>query len=131
MPITFEIDHGTQRVMITATGDIRIEDMVALLTKLAESRAFAYSQRFDARGAAILLTAEETRRIVPLVARLREEHGQSRTAFIADSDVSFGMARMYATLSADTDSGFMVYRSLEEGDAWLGWQRVQSEQRAR
>ena len=54
-----------------------------------------------------------------------------RTAFIADSDVSFGMARMYATLSADTDSGFMVYRAIEEGDAWLGWQRVQSEQRAR
>lgn len=130
MPITFEVDHGAQRVMVTATGDIRIEDMVALVTKLAELRVFAYSQRFDARGAAILMTAEETRRIVPLVARLREEHGQARTAFIADSDVSFGMARMYATLSADTDSGFMVYRAIEEGDAWLGWQRVQSEQRA-
>ncbi len=130
MPITFEVDHGAQRVMVTATGDIRIEDMVALVTKLAELRVFAYSQRFDARGAAILMTAEETRRIVPLVARLREEHGQARTAFIADSDVSFGMARMYAILSADTDSGFMVYRAIEEGDAWLGWQRVQSEQRA-
>ena len=130
MPITFEVDHGAQRVMVTATGDIRIEDMVALVTKLAELRVFAYAQRFDARGAAILMTAEETRRIVPLVARLREEHGQARTAFIADSDVSFGMARMYATLSADTDSGCMVYRAIEEGDAWLGWQRVQTEQRA-
>jgi L-2-hydroxyglutarate oxidase LhgO len=128
MPIEFEVDHGTQRVMVTATGELRIEDLAALVTRLAEMRVFGYSQRFDARGALVMLTAEETRRMVPLVARLREEHGQARTAFIADSDVSFGMARMYATLSADSDSGFMVYRTIEEGDAWLGWQRASSQQ---
>jgi L-2-hydroxyglutarate oxidase LhgO len=130
MPVTFEVDHATQRVMVTATGDVRVEDMAALVAQLAGQGVFGYGQRFDARGAAILLTAEETRRIVPLIARLREEHGQARTAFIADSDVSFGMARMYATLSADTDSGFMVYRTIEEGDAWLGWQRSSAQQRA-
>jgi hypothetical protein len=130
MPITFEVDHAAQRVLATATGDIRIEDMVAYVSKLAALNVYAYATRFDARGAVVLLTAEETRRIVPLIARLRQEHGHARTAFVADSDVSFGMARMYATLSADTDTGFMVYRSMDEGDAWLGWQRTQSEQRA-
>jgi hypothetical protein len=130
MPITFEVDHAAQRVLATATGDIRIEDMVAYVSKLAALNVYAYATRFDARGAVVLLTAEETRRIVPLIARLRQEHGHARTAFVADSDVSFGMARMYATLSADTDTGFMVYRSIDEGDAWLGWQRTQSEQRA-
>ena len=131
MPIAFEIDHAAQRVMVTATGDIRIEDMAALVNRLAELRVFSYAQRFDARGAAVVMSAEEMRRIVPLIGRLREEHGPARTAFIADSDVSFGMARMYATLSADTDSGFMVYRTIDEGDAWLGWQRTEAEQRAR
>ena len=38
MPIAFEIDHATQRVMVTATGDIRIEDMAALVNRLAELR---------------------------------------------------------------------------------------------
>jgi DNA-binding transcriptional LysR family regulator len=131
MPIAFEVDHATQRVHVTATGDIRIEDVVALMNQLADLRALSYTQRFDARGALVAMTAEETRRLVPLIGRLREEHGQARTAFISDSDVSFGMARMYATLSADTDSGFMVYRTIEEGDLWLGWQRAQSEQRSR
>ncbi len=129
MPIAFEIDHAAQRLLVTATDQIRIEDMVALVTRLAELRVFGYSQRFDARGALVMLTAEEMRRIVPLIGRLREEHGQARTAFIADSDVSFGMARMYATLSADTDTGFMVYRTIEEGEEWLGWQRASVEQR--
>lgn len=131
MPITYEVDHNAQRVRVTAAGDIRLEDMVALVTELAEARCLTYSQLFDARQAVLQLTADETRRIVPLVGRLREEHGHARTAFISDSDVTFGMARMYATLSADSDSGFMVYRTIEEGTAWLGWQRSTSEQRSR
>jgi hypothetical protein len=127
MPITYEVDHNTQRVQCVATGDIRLEDMAAHVTALADAHCLGYPQLFDARGAALTLTAEETRRIVPLIGRLRDEHGQARTAFIADSDVSFGMARMYATLAADSDTGFMVYRTLDEGTAWLGWQRAASE----
>ncbi len=130
MAITYDVDHNAQRVMVTATGDIRIEDMAALVMDLAEKRTFAYAQRFDARNAALLLSAEEIRRLVPVIGRLREEHGHARTAFIAESDVTFGMARMYATLSSDTDSGFMVYRTIEDGDAWLGWQRAPSAQRS-
>ncbi len=130
MAITYDVDHSTQRVMVTATGEIRIEDMAALVMELAEKRVFAYAQRFDARNAMVMMNAEEVRRIVPMIARLREEHGHARTAFIAESDVSFGMARMYATLSADTDNGFMVYRTIEEGDAWLGWQRAHTSQPA-
>lgn len=128
MSIRYEVDHDTQRVRVIANGDIRIEDMAALMSELADARCFAYSQLFDARDATLLLTAEETRRIVSLIGRLREEHGHARTAFVAASDVTFGMARMYATLAADSDSGFMVYRTLDEGNAWLGWQRSNSEQ---
>lgn len=129
MPITFDVDHNSQRVHVVATGDIRIEDMAALVTELVDAGCFTYSQLFDARAGSLLLSGEETRRLVSLVARLREEHGQARTAFIASGDVSFGMARMYATLASDCDSGFMVYRTLEEGSAWLGWQRTNTEQR--
>lgn len=128
MPIQYVVDHAAQRVTVTAEGDLRLEDMVAVLNALATEHGFAYPQCFDARRATILLSADEVRRIVTLTARLRAEHGQARTAFIAESDVSFGMARMYATLAAETDSGFMVYRSLGDGEAWLGWQRTESRQ---
>jgi hypothetical protein len=131
MPITYDVDHNLQRVHAVGTGEIRLEDMTAHVTALAGANLLGYAQLLDARGATLMLTAEETRRIVPLIARLREEHGQARTAFIADSDVSFGMARMYATLAADSDSGFMVYRSLQDGAAWLGWRRSETEQSAR
>lgn len=121
MPITFEVDHEAKRVYAMGSEAITVEDMVGLVLALAEQRCFAYPQCFDARGAAIVMTAEDTRRMVPLVARLRAEHGHARTAFIADSDVSFGMARMYASLAVEVDSGFMAFRTLEEGAVWLGW----------
>ena len=126
MSVSHVVDHALQRVIVTAGGDLRLEDMVALVTKLASTGCYAYAQLFDARRAAVRLTADETRRVVTLVAGLRAEHGQARTAFIAESDVSFGMARMYAALAAATDSGFMVYRTVSDGEAWLGWQREES-----
>jgi len=124
MPIKHAVDHATQRVIVTAQGDLRLEDIAALYTELADRECLEYTQRFDARHATVVSSAEDVRRLVALTARLRADHGQSRTAFIAESDVSFGMARMYGTLAAETDSGFMVYRTIEDGDSWLGWQRI-------
>jgi len=124
MPITYLVDDGTERVMVTATADVRLEDMVAFVTTLAARNAMHFPQRFDARGASLLLSAEDVRRYVPLMAQLRAAHGCARTAFIADTDVSFGMARMYATLAGESDAGFMVYRSLSEGNEYLGWHEL-------
>ncbi len=121
MPITQVVDHNAQRVLITGTGVCRLEDVVALLTAVADAGAFAYTQRFDVRQVTSMPSSEDTRRVVALVARLRAENGHARTACITGSDVGFGMGRMYATLAAETDPGFMVFRSIEEADAWLGW----------
>ena len=128
MSITYEVDHKAERVRVVATGDVRIEDLVALLSELAEARCLAFQQLFDARRGTLVLSAEEIRRLVSLTARLREEHGHARTAFVAESDVTFGLARMYATLAADTDGGFMVYRTMDDGAAWLGWQTATADQ---
>ena len=127
MPISHVVDHDAQQVRITASGVCRLEDLVALLATIAAAGAFGYAQRFDARAVTTLPSSDETRRVVALVARLRAEHGHARTACITTSDVAFGMGRMYATLSAETDPGFMVFRNAEEADAWLG---ISSESRS-
>ncbi len=128
MPITYEVDQKTECVRVVATGDVRIEDMVALLSELAETRCLAFQQLFDARRMTLVMSADEIRRLVAFTARLREEHGHARTAFVADSDLTFGLARIYATLAADSDSGFMVYRTMDDGAAWLGWQTAAAHQ---
>lgn len=121
MPTTYEIDHERRRVIARATIELRAEDFTALVSSLALDRCLHYALLIDGRHASLVLTADETRRLVGLVARLRAEHGHARTAFVAGSDLAFGMGRMYMTLAAETDPGFMVYRAIEDAEAWLGW----------
>ncbi|MCC7051966.1 MAG: hypothetical protein IT355_01785 [Gemmatimonadaceae bacterium] len=121
MPITYEVDAVRRRVVAVATGDIRAEDVTAFLASVAQARLIDCTGRLDTTEANILLTADETRRLVPLMARFRAEQGHARSALVAVSDVAFGMARMYATLAAESDPGFMVYRTMADADKWLGW----------
>lgn len=121
MPTTYEIDHERRRVVAHAATDVRAEDFTALVSSLASDHCFHYALLIDGRNATLVMTADEVRRLVGLVARLRAEHGHARTAFVAGNDLAFGMARMYMTLAAETDPGFMVYRSLQEAETWLGW----------
>lgn len=130
MPMHFAVDHATQRCRATADGDLHLADLVALFTDLAARHSLDYTLCIDVRRGTLLLSADEIRRLVALTARLRAEHGYARTALIAESDVSFGMARMYATLAAETDTDFMVYRTLREGEAWLGWTLAEAPQPA-
>ena len=121
MPISHVVNHDAQQVLITASGVLRLEELVVQLIAIADDGAFGYGRRFDARAVTTMPSSEETRRLVALVARLRAEHGHGRTAFLTTADVAFGMGRMYAALAAETDPGFMVFRSLEAADDWLGW----------
>ena len=121
MPITYEIHAAHQRVVAMVTGPVGPADATAFLAALVEHGAAPYALRMDASDAEILCSADQIRRLVPLVGRLRAVHGHTRSAFISTADVTFGMARMYATLAAESDSGFMVCRTVKEADAWLGW----------
>jgi hypothetical protein len=38
---------------------------------------------------------------------------------ITNDDVSFGVARMYATLNEEADAGFVIFRSAAEAEAWV------------
>lgn len=44
---------------------------------------------------------------------------RSRVAIIADDDLSFGLSRMYGAYRVDTDVEHRVFRTEEEGMAWL------------
>ena len=43
-----------------------------------------------------------------------------RTAVIAPSDLSFGVARIYEAVAEDGPENVSVFRSADEGRAWLG-----------
>ena len=45
---------------------------------------------------------------------------ESRRAIVADKDIDFGMARMYATLCDDGPKPIRVFRNMSKARRWLG-----------
>ena len=116
MPITFSFDAEQNRAVSRFSGTVTGAEILAHNTEMAESGAFSTERLMDARGAVTMLSPDEVRQVASLVRRLVHEFGPAKVAFVADNDLTYGMARMYEALSAPHDCGFTVVRTLEEAE---------------
>lgn len=64
------------------------------------------------------ITTAEVRRIADVDQKRPERI--ARMAIVASHDVSFGLARMYQSLSSDMQTEVQVFRDLATAQAWLG-----------
>jgi hypothetical protein len=120
MAITFTLDRSRHRMFTRAEGMLTLGEIEAHLEVEEAERALGYAELFDARGTTLSVSAEDVRR---LVERARKLHAAGivvgPTAIVADSDVVFGMARMYAILSEFAHAPVEVFRLVEPALAWL------------
>ena len=100
-------------------GIITAADFSAHVRARAEAGLLGHPQFVDARDARLELTTDDIRAIAALVGKYRGSAGMARTAFVAQQDFAYGMARMYAALGVRHDPGFAVFRTLSEAEAWL------------
>jgi len=56
---------------------------------------------------------------VDRIQALRKMYGTARTAFVTGYPAAYGMMRMYATLSEESDPGFAVFRDIGEAEEWI------------
>ena len=119
LPLNFRVDRNTRTVRTNARGVLEIDDYMAHVHALVEEKVFAYSQLIDAREARLKISARDVRRLVDKIKMLRRIHGTARTAFVTRYPASFGMMRMYATLSEESDPGFAVFREIGKAEEWI------------
>jgi hypothetical protein len=80
---------------------------------------------FDVRNCQTNMTTEDIRRLVRRVHALQRAHVDfGPTAIVADSDMLYGMARMFALLNEAPDHGkpgppIEVFRDVREAEQWL------------
>ncbi|HEU4828424.1 MAG TPA: hypothetical protein VFT04_04440 [Gemmatimonadales bacterium] len=103
----------------TMRGVITAGDFAAHVRARAEAGVLGHPQIVDARDAQLQLTTGDIRAIAALVGKLRGTARMARTAFVAQQDFAYGMARMYAALGVREDPGFAVFRTLGEAETWL------------
>lgn len=120
MAITYTLDRPRGRMYTRAEGLLTRPEIEAHLEVEEAERALGYAELFDARGTTLNISADGVRR---LVERARKLHAAGivvgPTAIVADSDVVFGMARMYAILSEFVHAPVDVFRDREAALAWL------------
>ena len=119
MTHAFEIDieHGVLRESFVGTVDGNV--LKEANTEISANPSFQKGLNFltDLRRAKITMGYEEMLRHVSNL----PDHGIRKQAFIVDSDVGFGMARMFEMLSENTGlyDESRVFKNLEEGLEWL------------
>jgi len=120
MTITYTLDRAAGRMYTRAEGMLTLPELEAHLDVEERDRALGYGELFDARGARTDLSADGVRR---LVERARQAHAGGLvvgpTAIVADNDVVYGMARMYAMLGEFVHAPVEVFREVEPALAWL------------
>ena len=119
LPLTFRVDRNTRAVRTNARGVLGIDDFIEHVHALVKEKVFAYPQLIDAREARLKITSSDVRRLVDRIQGLRKMYGTARTAFVTGYPAAFGMMRMYATLSEESDPGFAVFRDIGEAEEWI------------
>ncbi len=119
MPISYRVDAARKVVYTTIEGEITDEQLVRHFRTIGKDpeidRSFVELVYADPTSVAGV-TSSGIRdlaygfRVSPI----------ERTAFVAVRDTTFGLARMYELLAADSPVEIRVFRELAEAKSWLG-----------
>ncbi len=123
MPGFYQIDEDNNLVRIIAEGKLTDSEMLNLSHQLFCDKNFniELNQLIDLRKVTSLCVT--TKGIEQLVAHERQCIGSKRCgklAIIAPTDITFGTARMYQSLSFDETFMIQVFRKVGKVDEWLG-----------
>ena len=119
MPIHYSIDENRRVIFIRVWGELNDDVMLAEQRRAREDPAFdpGYDQFLDLSQIESLRIT--SRGVAELVGASRRDPDAKR-AFVAPTDVLFGMARMSEIMLDDAAQQIAVFRTADEARAWLG-----------
>ncbi len=124
MPIKYQLKPDERLVILIHVGAVPDDEFLSFYKALYED------SRFD-KSFNILVDLRQTESSVRSSATLndfadfiRKQYvsttARPKVAVVAPEDISFGLARMYETFSADVPWEFSVFRAADAALAWLG-----------
>lgn len=122
MPFRFEYETEKKILLIMVEGKVRLDDLEQLYDNIVTSTLFPPDIRsiWDFRQADF--TTIDTRFLKKIIALRKKypQRGTARAAFVVDSDLGYGVSRMYETLSAfELPQHIRAFRDYAEAQTWL------------
>jgi len=118
MGITFSADHTDRIVSAKAAGLITLADISAHIEKERLAGALAYRELIDGRGATPAFSSDDVRSAVAILRQLGSDSLLGPTAVLVDSQVGYGMLRMFEALLDDVCAVRPFY-DREAAEEWL------------
>ena len=119
MPSSYKIDKENRLVISTGTGVLTMADALEHQKQLLKDPDFerSFFQLLDFTQVTDLeLSAEEIRNL----AQATVFSANSRRAFLVNSDLKFGLARMFAVFRETFgEKGIRVFRNLDDALDWV------------
>lgn len=119
MPTFYKIDKERRLVLTSGSGTFTLADAVSHQTRLLNDLDFdpGFSQIADFRHVTHFdISASDIQKL----AEKRVFSAESRRAFIAPTDVGFGLARMFEIMRANfAEEKIAVFRDLDEALHWV------------
>ena len=124
MKYHLELDPATGIATIRVEGRYTMDEFFDHLPETWSQPGYkSHPRLWDLRGADLEFSSAEIRRLAQFVVRARggDPH---RTAFVLGSELQFGMARMFESLTHGSGVERGVFRDLSVAVAWLEERRV-------
>ena len=115
-------DPARSRLHVTVRGRLAIQDILAQGPDFLREHSLGdrLEMLLDYRGAEVGdISIDDVQSIVDQDEQIWVGLESLRCAIVADGDATFGMARMFATLSDRPGVEVAVFREMEEAEHWL------------
>ena len=119
MTISSQVDEARRRIWTAAEGLVTYEELEAHITQEEQDGTLGHAEIIDARGAKTDVTSSQVHALVHRTNQLVRRGRFGALGIVTDSDLVFGMARMYQILCERLACQIGVFRELDEALAWL------------
>ena len=122
MAISFKYDNEKKVLFITLEGEVLLKDLDQLYIDIVTSKEFPPDIRsvWDFRKADFSLIDLNFLESVFSIRKKYPERGNARAAFVADSDLSYGVSRMYEVLSSfELPQQIQAFREFSRAEEWV------------
>ena len=117
MPLSYRINQGKRCIFVTLSGEITESEMATARKKLTAYPGFDYSFSRLIRESGVE-TARMGHDFIRSIAYHDRRTITGRTALVGDSDLMYGVFRVYAAYADGLDC--RVFRDRREAMLWLG-----------
>ena len=121
MSVKIEYNNEKKALYVTLNGQVSIEEFSKTIIEVAENKNFSPDIRtlVDIRELDFSeINADFLKELISLEKK-NTKRINTKVAYIANTDISFGMSRMYQTLSDELPKTSIIFRDYSEGERWL------------